>query len=287
LESAKKQCLKCGKKLTFLTLIREEDLDGNEVTLCEKCYPNFKNEQDKKREERNKKDSVEKRKKYVQNVKKELIDYYCSRCNTEVDEDEFRCPECKSVLSTDGAIKIRKVKRDLIAENNSKPSGMTVTQVMKKVRVRGHGLIKLYCPVCDKTTDQEIQEQRPLNWMIIGFIPIPYNSKKFNIWYKCQDCEFIVGTEEDEQIKEEIIERYPETSEYEKGEAKMQVEVCDVCFFEENKKVNLVKWEQKLGNVVLHLCEKHRNWIDEHKKKGKLTTQKELMTRISKWYDQD
>lgn len=37
-------------------------------------------------------------------------EYYCSKCNTQVKEEDVKCPKCKSLLATDGAVKIKNIK---------------------------------------------------------------------------------------------------------------------------------------------------------------------------------
>jgi DNA-directed RNA polymerase subunit RPC12/RpoP len=285
-ESPKKNCVKCGKKLNFWTIVKAQDISDNEVTLCEKCYSQFKIELEKQRESINEKEELKRSKLEVKNITKEFIEYYCANCQARVKYDDIRCPNCHSLLAREGAVYSKKIERNLINESTNRPSGIIANKVLKRVRMRGHGIMKKYCPVCNKQTDQEILEQRPLNWILIGFIiPIPYNSKKYNIWYKCHKCGFVVGSDEEPEVKEEILERYPETTGFRREEVKMQINVCDVCFFEENKRMTLVKWEQKVGNIVLHLCDKHKNWLENQKRKGKFSTQKELMNHISKWYE--
>lgn len=39
-----------------------------------------------------------------------IHEYYCTKCKVQVKENDTRCPICKSILASDGAIEIKKIK---------------------------------------------------------------------------------------------------------------------------------------------------------------------------------
>jgi len=40
----------------------------------------------------------------------EIHKYYCSKCGTKVKESDMKCPNCNSLLASDGAVKVKKIR---------------------------------------------------------------------------------------------------------------------------------------------------------------------------------
>jgi hypothetical protein len=153
----------------------------------------------------------------------------------------------------------------------------------KSLRVKELDKIKKFCELCNKETEQSIFKNQPQNWIIVGFIPIPY-SKGWDIIFRCDNCKNTTQILKNEEEEAKILDnRYKDVkSKFHKEDFMVQVECCDVCYFEDKKKFSESKWNHTIGNIVLHLCNKHKDWL----KNQKFNSQKEIITKISSWYEE-
>jgi len=72
-------CIKCGKKIGFLSAITEE-INGENLYFCSKCHPKWEQEREKKKEE-------EEEAKEEKRVSKQI---------SELKRNATPCPECKN-----------------------------------------------------------------------------------------------------------------------------------------------------------------------------------------------
>ncbi len=155
-----------------------------------------------------------------------------------------------------------------------------IKHIQRGLRTRELGKIKSKCNYCNRNTAQTVYFNRPINWFILGIIPIPYPSPNFDIIVNCERCNNVVNilnNEKGDVLRDKFIDV---KSDFHKRDFVVQIECCDVCYFENKKKIVPSKWETKAANTVLHLCDKHKGWLEEKKFKNA----KELINHISNWY---
>jgi len=158
-----------------------------------------------------------------------------------------------------------------------------IRQAKHNLRVKELGKATFFCPYCKKKTKQTIYKHQPMGWITIMLIPLPYPSPNWDILINCNECNNLYGALLKDSIKNKVVDKFKDfKSSFKKRDFMVQIECCDICYFEQNKKMVPSKWRTKYSNRFINTCDEHKNWV----KKQNFKNTKEILYKINSWYSQ-